>query len=61
MDRIEQAEKAFLVVRDWLYENKHMTAYRLSYKKPLKFYREHAKEDAIKILMDDAKKIEGND
>ena len=50
MDRIEQAVKAFIAVRDELFHTKQIQAYNFSYKKPLKFYREHTKEDAIAIL-----------
>ena len=54
MDRIDQAVKAFIVVRDELYRMKQIQAYNFSYKKPLKFYREHTKEDAIAILLNEA-------
>jgi len=50
MDRIEQAVKAFIAVRDELFRTRQIQAYNFSYKKPLIFYREHTKEDAIAIL-----------
>ena len=55
MDRIEQAVKAFIAVRDELFHTKQIQAYNFSYKKPLKFYREHTKEDAIAILLNEVR------
>lgn len=41
----------FLEVRDTLLRNGNTCAYRMSYKQPWKFYREHDKDGAISILL----------
>ena len=52
MTRLEEAKKAFIAVRDYFLNEDNGTsqAYRLAWKKPLKFYREHTLEEAIEIL-----------
>lgn len=57
MMRIEQAEKAFIAVRDELYLTEQIQAFNFSYKKPCKFYYEHSKEEAIAILLEEVKSI----
>lgn len=49
MSKYEQAIKNFVEVRNELIEQTN--AYRRAYIKPLKFYFEHSKEEAIDILM----------
>lgn len=48
MKNSDMAIKNFVMVRDELKE--FAVAYRLAHFKPLKFYIEHCKEDAIDIL-----------
>ena len=55
MNRLEEAKKAFLEVRDILAENHEDFALARAYKKPWKWYREHTKQEAIKILRAEAK------
>ena len=57
MNRLEEAKKAFLEVRDILAENHEDFALARAYKKPWKWYREHTKQEAIKILRAEAKGI----
>lgn len=54
MDRIELAIKAFIEAREELRRVNNMQAYLFSWKKPLKFYREYSKEEAISILIKEA-------
>ena len=42
--------KKFIEVRNSLYQNNQPYAYRMSYKQPWKFYREHTVNEAINIL-----------
>ena len=54
--RLEEAKKAFIIVRDYYIANGKTTtqAYRLAWKKPLKFFIEHTTEEAIEILEKEA-------
>lgn len=51
MDKAQLATKLFIIVRDMLFEYDDKSAYRHSYRKPLKFYLENATEQAIQILL----------
>ncbi len=57
MNRLEEAQKAFLKVRNILTEKREDFALAKAYKKPWKWYREHTKQEAIKILRAEAKGI----
>ena len=57
MNKLEEAQKAFLKVRDYLLENQEDFALARAYKKPWKWYREHTKQEAIKILRAEAEGI----
>lgn len=57
MNRLEEAKKAFLEVRDILVEKHEDFALARAYKKPWKWYREHTTQEAIKILRAEAKGI----
>ena len=57
MNRLEEAKKAFLEVRDILAEKHEDFALARAYKKPWKWYREHTKQEASKILRAEAKGI----
>ena len=50
MNKLEEAEKAFLKVRDYLLKNQEDFALARAYKKPWKWYREHTTKEAIEIL-----------
>ena len=47
-------EKRFCRVRDKLNTQETRNAYRLAYKKPWRFYKEHTPSEAIKILKEEA-------
>lgn len=49
MGIVEQATNNFIAVRDSLEQNTQV--YRSAWKKPLMFYLQHTKEEAIKILL----------
>ena len=55
MNRLEEAKKAFLGVRRILTEKHEDYALAKAYKKPWKWYREHATQEAIEILRTEAK------
>ena len=58
MDKIEQATKAFCIVRDVLGKRQDdigKAAYRKAWKKSMNFFREHSTNEAIKILEIEAK------
>ena len=55
MNRLEEAKKAFLEVRRILTEKHEDFALAKAYKKPWKWYREHATQEAIEILRAEAK------
>lgn len=55
MNRLEEAKKAFLEVRRILTEKHEDFALAKAYKKPWKWYREHATQEAIEILRTEAK------
>lgn len=55
MNRLEEAQKAFLKVRNILTEKREDFALARAYKKPWKWYREHTTQEAIKILRAEAK------
>lgn len=55
MNRLEEAKKEFLEVRDILAEKHWDFALARAYKKPWKWYREHTTQEAIKILRAEAK------
>lgn len=57
MNKHEESVRNFLVVRDMLNSSENVVAYRLCWKKPYKFYREHTPEKAIAILKREAAKI----
>lgn len=57
MNRLEEAKKAFLEVRDILAEKHEDFALARAYKKPWKWYRQHTAQEAIKILRAEAKGI----
>lgn len=57
MNRMDQARKAFIEVQDELHQGGKLHAERLSWKKPLKFYLEHSKREAIKILEEEAEEL----
>lgn len=57
MNRLEEAKKAFLEVRDILVEKHEGFALARAYKKPWRWYREHTTQEAIKILRAEAKGI----
>jgi hypothetical protein len=50
MNKLEEAQKAFLKVRDYLLENQEDFALARAYKKPWKWCMEHAEKEAIEIL-----------
>ena len=50
MTKLEEAQKEFLKVRDYLLKNQEDFALAKAYKKPLKWYKEHATKEAIEIL-----------
>ena len=50
MKKLEEAQKAFLKVRDYFLETQEDLALAKAYKKPLKWYREHTTKEAIEIL-----------
>ena len=58
MNRIEEATKNFVIVRDHFRKEDNGTsqAYRLAWKKPLKFYREHTPAEAVQILKREAER-----
>lgn len=49
-------EKRFCRVRDKLNTQETRNAYRLCYKKPWRFYKEHTPSEAIKILKEEAER-----
>lgn len=50
MNKLEEAEKAFLKVRDYFLETQEDFALAKAYSKPWKWYREHTTDEAIEIL-----------
>lgn len=54
MDRVQRAQRAFVKVFKSIDSVKHPQAYRLAFSKPLKFYEDHSKAEAIKILIAEA-------
>ena len=54
MNKLEEARKAFLKVRDYLLKNQEDFALARAYKKPWKWYREHTTQEAIEILRKEA-------
>lgn len=50
MNKLGEAQKAFLKVRDYLLENQEDFALARAYKKPWKWYMEHTEKEAIEIL-----------
>lgn len=55
MNRLEEAKKAFLEVRSILAEKHDDFALSRAYKKPWKWYREHTTQEAIEILIAEAR------
>nr|DAJ92510.1 MAG TPA: hypothetical protein [Caudoviricetes sp.] len=55
MNKLEEATKAFLKVKDFLLKNQEDFALARAYKKPWKWYTEHTTQEAIKILRAEAK------
>lgn len=54
MNKLEESQKAFLKVRDYLLKNQENFALARAYKKPWKWYREHTTDEAIEILRAEA-------
>lgn len=54
MDKVKQAQKKFNSVVSYLRDAGLLRAHRLAYKKPLTFYLEHGKMEAIQILRKEA-------
>lgn len=54
MDRAQRAQKAFVKVFRSIDPAKHPQAYRLAFSKPLKFYEDHSKTEAVKLLIAEA-------
>ena len=54
MNKLEESKKSFLKVRDYLLKNQENFALARAYKKPWKWYREHATKEAIEILRKEA-------
>lgn len=50
MNKLEEAEKVFLKVRDYFLETQEDFAMAKAYSKPWKWYREHTTDEAIEIL-----------
>ena len=50
MNKLEEAQKAFLKVRDYFLETQEDFALAKAYSKPWKWYREHTTDEAIEIL-----------
>lgn len=50
MGRVEKATAAFVGVRDALHSAGLMKAFRAAHFKPLKFFLEHTKKQAIDVL-----------
>lgn len=55
MNKLEEAKKAFLEVRRILTEKREDFALAKAYKKPWKWYREHTTQEAIEILIAEAR------
>lgn len=55
MNRFEEAQKAFFKVRDILTEKHEDFALARAYKKPWKWYRERTTQEAIEILIAEAR------
>lgn len=55
MNKLEEAKKAFLKVKDFLLKNQEDFALARAYKKPWKWYREHTTQEAIKILIEETR------
>jgi hypothetical protein len=54
MNKLEEAQKAFLKVRDYFLETQEDFALAKAYSKPWKWYREHTTDEAIEILRKEA-------
>ena len=54
MNRLEEANNAFLEVRDILAEKREDFALARAYKKPWRWYREHTTQEAVNILIAEA-------
>lgn len=50
MNKLEEATKEFLKVKNILLQNREDFALARAYKKPWKWYREHTTSEAIEIL-----------
>ena len=50
MNKLEEATKKFLKVKNILLQNQENFALAKAYKKPWKWYREHTTSEAIEIL-----------
>ena len=51
----DKMKRTFIEVRDTLNTTETQHAFRLCWKKPWRFYREHTAEEAIEILKREAK------
>lgn len=54
MNKLENAEKAFLKVKNILLQNREDFALAKAYSKPYKWYLEHTTNEAIQILRTEA-------
>lgn len=54
MDKLEQAMKNFIAVRDSLHSPETMQAYRLAYSKPMRLFFDNDIESCIQILKEEA-------
>lgn len=54
MAKLEEAQKTFLKVRDYLLKNQEDFALAKAFHKPIKFYGEHTKKECIEILRKEA-------
>ena len=54
MNKLEEAQKAFLKVRDYFLKNQEDFALAKAFHKPMKFYGEHTKKECIEILRAEA-------
>lgn len=59
MDRNDLAVEKFCLVRDAIDQTLYPNAYRMAFKTPLRFYKEHTTEEAIAILIKEYEK-DGN-
>lgn len=56
-NRIEEATRNFIKVRDKLNAPETRVAFNLCWKKPYRFYREHSIDEAVQILKREAMSV----